>query len=98
MKVVVDPLDLAYFVFGVHKWMRDNANTYSSMDGELGYVQACVDHAKFLSVELPESFGGVFVYDVAEVFGEIVADYVARGIAFDGSAIVQQLVNGECVP
>ena len=100
MNTASDSLDLAYFVFGVKRYLQDGGNPPKFNSGELEFVAECLPLSAALDVELPEAFSGVFVYDVAEPLGEFVANIVGNGdiaTLTQAREYVATLIQGMCL-
>ncbi len=70
----VDQLDVAYIAIGAKQALDKSGAPYAKVpfQGELGYVQVCIDQAELLTRAwraCSEVFPGVWCYEVAEPFG-----------------------------
>lgn len=70
----VDLLDVAYIAIGAKRALDRSGLGYSEMpfEGELAYIQACIDQAPLLGQAwqgCSDGFPGVWCYEVAEPFG-----------------------------
>lgn len=80
----MDPLTTAYFSFGVFTAlleMPDNVDPVAEQyGGELHFVRECLTHGDCWLTDhikqLAEDNGMVFVYEVAQIFGFKVAEYL----------------------
>ena len=97
----IDPLDVAYIAIGAKQALADydaRSDALSAFEGELGYIQACIDHAGMLERvwrESAETFPGVWCYEVAEPFGHVYGRHLlAGGSPEDAERLLQEIVNG----
>lgn len=76
-----DDTDMAYFAMGVKIALQDIGGLNEPLDhgGEIGFVESCIDAARFVEFELPDDFEGVFAYEVAEPLGTEVARALLKG-------------------
>lgn len=85
-----EPLTVAYAALGaVHALQRaPTPNAFTRMadagaGGQLNFVDECITHAgvadRLFRDEFADTFGGVFAYDIAECFGERVAQRILAG-------------------
>jgi hypothetical protein len=68
--------------------------------GELELVADVIQHALLLDQlyeKHVEVFVGVFVYDIAEPFGEQYTAALLRGVRLDASQLAARLIAAECV-
>lgn len=99
-----EPLTIAYIAMGAHEAIREHpegclpdavADAYS---GQLGFIDACIDHALMLDRAWDSTGGGnaTFAYDVAEPFGEAIAtDLIA--CAVNGTTPVNPTILAETI-
>lgn len=88
-----DILDFAYFCLGIKTYLNRRVRSASSIyGGELELVSACLPYSIALDVTLPRDFPGVFAYDVAEPFGEYIAEQVDTG-KFDPQLAIAKLTQ-----
>jgi len=103
-----DPLTIAYIAIGARDMLREarkeqrHGGPYvdlSSFNGELGLIDMCVKHAARLdelAAQNAEQFTGVFVYDVAEVFGAAVAQRLLNGLDLPIDDLAKDLIEEVC--
>ena len=96
----IDALDIAYVAIGAKQSLTDSPAGYepiSRFDGELDYVQACIDQAALLAriwMEYEGTFPGVWCYEVAEPFGYAFGKYLQRnGSPADAEKILRDIVS-----
>lgn len=83
--VEVDPLDIAYLALGARMALIDwqsRPRTQFPFEGELDYLQACIDHAPALQRcwdAVKDEFGWVWCYDVVEPFGMALGHHLLDG-------------------
>jgi hypothetical protein len=68
--------------------------------GELELVADVIQHAALLDQlyeKHAEAFVGVFVYDIAEPFGEQYTAALLRGVRLDAGQLAARLIAAECV-
>lgn len=80
----VDPLDIAYIAIGAKQVLDRSGAPYAKVpfQGELGYVQACIDHAGLLAQAWQtccDAFPGAWCYEVAEPFGAAFGKHLLAG-------------------
>ena len=98
----IDALDIAYIAIGARQALMDfpigHGSSICGFEGELDYVQACIDQAALLDrvwVEAEGAFAGVWCYDVAEPFGYAFGRHLqGGGPTSDAERILRDLVNG----
>lgn len=88
----VDQLDVAYIAIGAKQALDKSGAPYAKVpfQGELGYVQVCIDQAELLTRAwraCSEVFPGVWCYEVAEPFGKHL-------LAGGGPESAQSILNG----
>lgn len=97
----LDDLDIAYIAHGAFSVLRDlpekeHTAVLDSFSGELGFIAAVLQYKESLqsAVENIELYDGVFVYDIAEPFGNIVATWlVGSGICPCADAVAEDLIK-----
>lgn len=82
--MAVDPLDIAYIALGAKQALSSSRPSHGvgSFDGELAYVQACIEHAPLLAEAwegCSDTFPGVWCYEVAEPFGFQIGQHLLHG-------------------
>lgn len=94
-----DSLDIAYIAIGAKQALVDAAGHHACdarFDGELGYIQACIDHAGLLDRVYEEQngeFPGVWCYEVAEPFGHAYGKHLQQGGDLgDAERILREIV------
>lgn len=99
----IDPLDVGYIAIGARRALEGapgELRTLSCFEGELAYVQACIDQADLLACAWDEyegAFPGVWCYDVAEPFGHAFGKHLQEGGAStDATRILGGIVE-ECM-
>lgn len=80
----MDILDVAYIAMGAKQALMEAEDLHSGpqLEGELGYIQACIDHVGLLERLWQESngeFPGVWCYEVAESFGYVYGQHLLQG-------------------
>jgi hypothetical protein len=80
----MDLLDVAYIAIGAAQARVAAGDQHSgpAREGELGYIQTCIEHAGLLDrlwQETNGEFPGVWCYEVAEPFGYAYGQYVLQG-------------------
>ncbi|WP_374499719.1 hypothetical protein [Pseudoxanthomonas sp.] len=97
----IDPLDIAYIAIGAKQALADCdalSDALPAFEGELGYIQACIDHAGMLErvwQESAETFPGVWCYEVAEPFGYGFGKHLLQGgMSTDAEHILRAIVGG----
>ena len=80
----VDPLDIAYIALGAKQALSSSRPSHGvgAFDGELAYVQACIEHAGLLDEaweRCSDTFPGVWCYEVAEPFGFQMGKHLLHG-------------------
>lgn len=80
----VDQLDVAYIAIGAKQALDKSGAPYERVpfQGELGYVQACIDQAELLArawQTCSAVFSGVWCYEVAEPFGVAFGKHLLAG-------------------
>jgi hypothetical protein len=95
----IDVLDIAYIAIGARQALADSPagqDTISRFEGELGYVQACIDQADQLNrvwQEYAGTFPGVWCYEAAEPFGYAFGKHLQRGgNSADAERILRDIV------
>ena len=101
----VDTLDIAYIAIGAKQALADSEARHSGIstfEGELGYVQSCIDQAGVLDrvwQEVEGAFPGIWCYEVAEPFGYAFGKHLQRdGSSADAERILRDLVVGSMTP
>lgn len=101
----LNALDMAYIAIGANQALADSPaghDAISRFEGELGYVQACIDQAALLDQvwrECEERFPGVWCYEVAEPFGYAFGQHLQPdGSAADAERILRDIVAGIMTP
>ncbi|MRI40980.1 hypothetical protein CXF96_08115 [Stenotrophomonas sp. Betaine-02u-21] len=92
----VDQLDVAYIAIGAKQALDKSGAPYAKVpfQGELGYVQVCIDQAELLTRAwraCSEVFPGVWCYEVAEPFGVAFGKHLLAG---GGPESAQSILNG----
>lgn len=81
--MAIDDLDTAYIAIGAKQALVElKDDPGSRFEGELGYIQACIDHASLLDrvwQECEGTFPGVWCYEVAESFGYVYGRHIQQG-------------------
>ena len=95
----IDVLDIAYIAIGAKQALvhsPSGLDAISRFEGELGYVQACIDQAALLDRvwrACDEAFPGVWCYEVVEPFGYAFGQHLQRdGSAADAEGILRGIV------
>lgn len=101
----IDALDIAYIAIGAKQALSDSPAGHDAIyrfEGELGYVQACIDQAALLDQvwrECEERFHGVWCYEVVEPFGYAFGQHLQRdGSAADAERILRDIVAESTTP
>lgn len=71
-----DPADFAFFMMGVASELH--GGLVKPNVGQAEFVYECIQYASLLDMPLPDDFSGMFYYDIAEEFGKVVAQAVAK--------------------
>ena len=95
-----DALDIAYIAIGAKQALKDSpdggSSAISGFEGELDYVQACIDQAGLLDrvwQEYEGIFPGVWCYEVAEPFGYSFGKHLQLdGSSADAERILRAIV------
>ena len=94
-----DALDTAYIALGAKQALKDSPagdSAISGFQGELDYVQACIDQAGLLDrvwQEYEGIFPGVWCYEVAEPFGYSFGEHLQLdGSSADAERILRAIV------
>ncbi|HFL2038786.1 TPA: hypothetical protein ACXIGC_000148 [Stenotrophomonas maltophilia] len=97
----IDALDIAYIAIGAKQALKDSPagdSAISRFEGELSYVQACIDQAGLLDrvwQEYEGIFPGVWCYEVAEPFGYSFGKHLQLdGSSADAERILRAIVVG----
>lgn len=95
--MAIDDLDTAYIAIGAKQALVDlEDGPGSRFEGELGYIQACIDHAGLLDrvwQECEGTFPGVWCYEVAEAFGYAYGHHIQQGGCLgDAEQILRKIV------
>ncbi|MGB3874155.1 MAG: hypothetical protein WA956_16040 [Stenotrophomonas sp.] len=96
--MAIDHLDLAYIAIGAKQALDKSGAPYSKLpfEGELRYVQACIEQAERLGrawQECSGQFPGVWCYEVAEPFGRAFGRHLLAGGGTDGAeSILSRIV------
>jgi hypothetical protein len=99
----VDPLDVAYIAIGARQALAGPLGAHKStpgFEGELSYVQACIDQAGLLGCAWDEyagAFPGVWCYDVAEPFGHAFGKHLQEGGSSTDAAGILGVLIEECM-
>lgn len=100
-----DPLDIAYIALGAKQalddWRAGPAKPFP-YEGELAYIEACIDQAPALQrawERVQDGFDRVWCYDVAEPFGAAYGKHLLEG-GTPGATdrILQSLLHGALAP
>lgn len=81
----INALDIAYIAIGARQALADSSAGHSAIsgfEGELDYVQACIDQASLLNrvwQEVEGTFPGVWCCEVAEPFGYAFGKHLQLG-------------------
>jgi hypothetical protein len=80
----MDILDVAYIAIGATRALAEAGDQHNGPqgDGELGYIQACIEHVVLLDrlwQETNGEFPGVWCYEVAEPFGYAYGQHLLQG-------------------
>lgn len=80
----MDLLDVAYIAMGAKQALLDAGDQHNGpqLEGELGYIHACIDHVGLLDRLWEETSGeflGVWCYEVAEPFGYAYGQHLLQG-------------------
>ncbi len=102
---VPEPLDIAYIALGAKQalddWRAGPANPFS-FEGELAYIEACIDQAPALQrawERIQDGFDLVWCYDVAEPFGAAYGKHLlAGGTPEVADRILQALLQEALTP
>lgn len=90
---VPDPLTVAYIALGAKGVLADCDNLPARY-GELEFIGECIEHAAMLDALCPaDGFNGVWVYEVAEPFGESIALAIIERRDYDAADIARKLVG-----
>jgi len=96
---MIDNLDIAYVAIGAKQALDDAPDDQACnarFDGELGYIQACIDHVELLARVYEEQAGefpGVWCYEAAESFGYIYGKHLLQdGELRDAERILRAIV------
>ena len=91
-----DEIDLACFLEGAHKVLRENRYNEYPGGGYMDFTRDCLRYFKHLDVEPPEDgYTGCFAYDVSERFGEEIASllYQDGNVSdYDAANIAERLI------
>lgn len=96
--MTTDPLTIAYIAIGVHNALilsgqRDLPPSFCG--GQLEFVDAIIDYADLLDWRASELKYDVFVYDIAQPFGEaFAAKWIASDVKPDAEALIKELFKG----
>lgn len=71
----IDYTDIAYFSFGVQRFVQENDINMDRWGGHIGFVDACMPASTGM---MDFHYDGVWAYDVAEPFGYRVAQRLAE--------------------
>ena len=94
-----DPLDLAYVAIGaVTAWNSLNGAMRFALGGQLEYISKCVDprildYLQETWDEVKNEYGGVWVYEVCEPFGERYGAAIIAGEDVDFKALIIELAQ-----
>lgn len=99
--MAIDALDIAYIAIGAKQALKDSSDgdsAISGFEGELDYVQACIDQAGLLDrvwQECEGIFPGIWCYEVAEPFGYSFGKHLQLdGSSADAERILRAIVVG----
>jgi hypothetical protein len=96
---VADDLTIAYLAIGAVTAIKNvygylPSEVCDAHGGELGFIQAVIGHALMLDrLGDDRDLNGVFVYEVAEPFGERCAAALISGEPFDERKVAAALVD-----
>jgi len=99
----IDPLDVAYIAIGARQALAESLGEHESLsrfEGELAYVQACIDQVGLLACAWDEyecSFPGVWCNDVAESFGHAFGKHLQQGGSPTEAERILGLIVEECM-
>jgi len=103
--VTIDALDIAFIAIGARQALADSSaglDAISRFEGELGYVQACIDQAALLDRvyhECDGTFPGIWCYEVAEPFGYAFGQHLlGNGNAAAAERILRDIVAESTTP
>jgi hypothetical protein len=83
IRTLAEPLTIAYIAMGAQTYMQTpeyRHRTTESHEGELDFIGDIIRHARMLDSKADErqdDFSGVFLYEVAEEFGNKLAQRLA---------------------
>lgn len=98
MSMAVDPLNIAYIALGAKQALSSSRPSHGvgDFDGELAYVQACIEHVRLLDEAweaCSDTFPGAWCYEVAEPFGFQIGKHLLHGgDAKEARSILDRLV------
>jgi hypothetical protein len=80
----MDILDVAYVAIGAKRELEKAGDQHNGpqLEGELGYIQACIEHVGLLDrlwQEMNGEFPGVWCYEVAEPFWYVYGQHLLQG-------------------
>ena len=94
-----DPLTIAYLALGAKaaltalQYENPRVDYCDRMGGELAYISRVIEHADMLDALADDvDLNGVFVYEVAEPFGEGFGRHFLSGEDFDVKAAARELI------
>jgi hypothetical protein len=92
MSKPIAPLTIAYMASGVRTALQKHSALPPGYDAEIELFDACLKHAQLVEDSVPEEPFGVFVYEVAEPFGELYVEALYTK-PVDAAELVRDLVH-----
>ena len=94
----MDLLDVAYIAIGAKQALLDAGDQHNGpqLEGELGYIQTCIEHVGLLDRLWQETSGevlGVWCYEVAEPFGQRYVEALALDFSVNPEQLVRTLIS-----
>lgn len=95
---MADNLTVAFIAMGIRSALIKTKSSLPKDMGEVELVDAIISHARDLDDAFEEvacAFDGVFVYDIAEPFGEQAANCLLEGRTLDYTTLIEELFHGK---